>query len=168
MISSLKPTHRLSIGLLLIVSTLLPVSLRAESVGFPKDDPAFTVEVPTGWKAEYIATPNSLMLMDASLSNSFMAIAMPDDTEISDHASATAALTKFLEQDMKENVKNETFSEPTELTIAGQKAYSIKATTKGGGPTNEFLVFTPDGETFFVGMTNGDVKAVIASIKAAE
>lgn len=69
---------------------------------------------------------------------------------------------------MKENISNETLGEPTELTIAEQKGYSIKSTTKGGGPTNEFLVFTPDGETFFVGITNGDVKAVLASIKAAE
>jgi hypothetical protein len=164
----MKPINRFVTGLLLIAAILLPGSLRAESVGFPKDNPAFTVEVPSGWKAEYMATPNSLMLMDASLSNSFMAIAMGEDTEITGKTSASATLKKFLEKEMKENVANEEFSEPTELTIAGQKAYSIKATTKGGGPTNEFLVFTPDGETWFTGMTNGDVKAVIASIKAAE
>ena len=164
----MKTTNRFCLAFLVIVSTLLPLSLRAESLGFPKDKPAFTLEVPAGWKAEYIATPNSLMLADASLSNSFMAVAMAEDTEVSDKASATDALKKFLEKDMKENVANETFSEPTELTIAGQKAYSVKATTKGGGPTNEFLVFTPDGETWFAGMTNGDVKAVLASIKAAE
>ena len=164
----MKPTIPLAIGLLLVASSLVPLSLRAESVGFPKESPAFTIDVPAGWKAEYNATPNSLMLMDASLSNSFMAIAMSEETEISDKASAAATLTKFLEKEMKENIANQTFSEPTELTIAGQKAYSIKSTPKDGGPTSEFVLFSPDGETYFAGLTNGDVKAVIGSIKAAE
>ena len=164
----MKSTCRLYAGLLLGIAILLPTSLRAESVGFPKDNPSFTVEVPAGWKAEYNATPNSLMVMDAALNSNFMVIAMPEGTEISDKASAAAALKKFLEQDMKENVANQTFSEPTEVSVAGEKAYSIKSTPKGGGPTGECLVFTPDGETFFVGIVNGDVKAVIASIKAAE
>ena len=107
-------------------------------------------------------------MADAELKNSFMAIAMPEGTIISDKDAAAATLKKFLEQDLKENIKDETFSEPTEMTIAGETAYSIKATTKDGGPTNEFLVFSPDGKSYFVGMTNGDVKAVLNSIKAAK
>lgn len=74
----MKSINRVYVGLFLVTLTILPVSLRAESVGFPKDSPAFTVEVPAGWKAEYIATPDSLMLADASLSNSFMAVAMAE------------------------------------------------------------------------------------------
>ena len=135
---------------------------------FPKDKPAFTIEVPAGWKADYNLAPSSVFVADAELKNSFMAIAMPGGTIISDKDAAAATLKKFLEQDLKENIKDETFSDPTEMTIAGETAYSIKATTKDGGPTNEFLVFAPDGKSYFVGMTNGDVKAVLNSIKAAK
>jgi hypothetical protein len=158
---------RLSLTLFLAASTFVAAPLRAESIGFPKDKPVFTIEVPSGWKAEYNATPASVMLADAEMKNSFMAIGMPGGTIISDKTAAAATLTKFLEQDMKMDNKDETFSEPTEMTIGGQPAYSIKSTTKGGGPTNEYIVFTPDGKNFFVGMTNGDVKAVLDSIKVA-
>lgn len=155
--------------MVLIFGASLFVGARAsaETIAFPKDKPVFTIEVPSGWKAEYNATPVSVMVADGELKNSFMAIAMPGGTIISDKTAAAATLTNFLERDLKENIKDETFSEPTEMTIAGQPAYSIKSTTKGGGSTNEFIVFTPDGKSFFVGMTNGEVKAVLDSIKAA-
>ena len=162
----MKSISRLCVACLF--SSVLSVFAHAESIGFPKDKPAFTIEVPAGWKTDYNPTPNSVFVADAELKNSFMAIAMPDGTIISDKDAAAATLKKFLEQDLKENIKDETFSEPTEMTIAGETAYSIKATTKDGGPTNEFLVFTPNGKSYFVGMTNGDVKAVLNSIKPAK
>jgi hypothetical protein len=164
----MKPTSRFGTALLLVVSTLVTGSLHAETAGFPKDKPVFTVEVPTGWKVDYNPAPPSLFLADAELKNSFMALAMAEGTVISDGASASATLRKFLEQDMRESMKDETFSEPTEQTVAGQKAYLINSTTKGGGPTNGFLVFTPDGKRYFVGLAGGDAKAVVDSIKAAE
>ena len=164
----MKPINRIGTALLLIVSTFVTRSLHAETAGFPKDKPAFTVEVPAGWKVDYNEAPPSLFLADAELKNSFMALVMAEGTVISDGASASATLKKFLEQDMKENMKDETFSDATELTVAGQKAYQINATTKGGGPTNGFLVFTPDGKRYFVGLASGDAKAVVDSIKAAQ
>jgi hypothetical protein len=161
----MKPRSRLCLAVLF--STLLSGPVLADSIGFPKDKPAFTIEVPAGWKADYNPTPSSVIVADAEMKNTFMAIAMPPGTIISDKDAAAATLKKFLEQDLKENIKDETFTEPAELTIAGEKAYSIKATTKDGGPTNEFLVFSPDGKSYFVGMRNGDVKAILDSIKTA-
>jgi hypothetical protein len=165
---SMKPTNRFGVPLLFAVSIFAAGSLRAETAGFPKDKPAFTVEVPAGWKIDYNPAPPSMFLADAELKNSFMVLPMPEGTVISDGASASATLRNFLEQDMKQSMKDETFSEPTEQTVAGQKAYLINSTTKGGGPTNGFLVFTPDGKRYFVGLAGGDAKAVIDSIKAAE
>jgi hypothetical protein len=164
----MKPNDRFCAALLLFISTIAATSLRAERAGFPKEKPVLTLEVPAGWKIDYNATPPSVFLADPELKNSFMVLPMAEGTQISDGASAAAALTKFLEQDAKENIKDQTFSEPTELTVAGQKAYSINATTKDGGPTNPFLVFTPDGKRYFVAMQSGDTTAVVDSIKAAK
>jgi hypothetical protein len=164
----MKPTLRLCAVLFLVLSTIATPSLRAETAGFPKEKPVFTLEVPAGWKIDYNLSPPSMFLADPELKNSFMVLPMAEGTQISDGGSAAATLTKFLEQDMKENIKDQTFSEPTEQTVAGQKAYSINATTKGGGTTNPFLIFTPDGKRYFVAMQSGETKPVLDSIKAAQ
>jgi hypothetical protein len=163
----MNPTNRFGAALLLVISAIGTTSLRAEIAGFPKDKPVLTLEVPAGWKIDYNVTPPSMFLADPELKNSFMVLPMAEGTQITDGASAAAALTKFLEQDAKENITDQTFSEPVEQTVAGQKAYVINATTKGGGPTNPFLVFTPDGKRYFVAMQSGDTTAVVDSIKAA-
>ncbi len=163
-----KSATRLSLALLVLFCVGFTASLRAETAGLPKDKPAFTVDMPAGWKADYNAAPNAVFMGDADLKNTIMVMPMAQGTEMSDPAGAKAALMKFLEQDMKESIKDMTFSEPAESTVAGQKAYSIKSTAKGGGPTGEFVIFTPDGKAYFAAITSGDVAAVIASIKASE
>jgi hypothetical protein len=162
----LKP--RLSLAFFLLLSAGSAVSLQAETAGLPKDKPVFTVELPAGWKADYNTAPNGVFMGDADLKNTIMVMPMAQGTEISDAAGAKAALIKFLEQDMKEALKDITFNDPAGLTVAGQKAYSIKSTQKSGGPAGEFVIFTPDGTAYFAAITSGDVAAVIASIKASE
>jgi hypothetical protein len=48
-----RPTLRLSLTFLLLLSVGLTASLRAETVGFPKDKPALTIYVPAGWKVDW-------------------------------------------------------------------------------------------------------------------
>lgn len=47
-----KPTSRLSLALLLLFSAGVTASLRADTVGFPKDKPVLTVDAPAGWKID--------------------------------------------------------------------------------------------------------------------
>ena len=90
----MKSISRLCVACLF--STMLSVFAHAESIGFPKDKPAFTIEVPAGWKADYNPSPNSVFVADAELKNSFMAIAMPEGTIISDKDAAAATLKKYV------------------------------------------------------------------------
>lgn len=106
----MNPLHRFGAALLLTVSIFATGALHAETAGFPKDKPVFTVEVPAGWKLDYNEVPLSLFLADAELKNTFMALVMAEGTVISDGASASATLRKFLEQDLKESIKDQTFN----------------------------------------------------------
>jgi hypothetical protein len=164
-------SRRLSIALLLVASTILPVSLRAETVSFPKDKPAFSIDVPAGWKVDWIEAgviPGGARLQFQTEGGAAdLAIkTLPDGAGITDEASAKANFSKAAMQDMKE-LEASKCDDPEETTVAGQKAYKAKVTT-GLGPM-EYTIFTPDGKTYFSMFSmNGGAAPVIAAIKAAQ
>jgi hypothetical protein len=145
--------------------------LRAETVGFPKDKPVLTVDVPSGWKIDWIAAGpmpggSRLQFQTEGGAADLSIKELPADAEVSDDESAKASLTKIAMQHMKDFEASKT-SDPEETTVAGHKAYKTKVTT-GIGPM-EYTLFTPDGKTYF-GMfsMNGGAEPIIAAIKAAE
>jgi hypothetical protein len=165
----IKPTRRLSLTLLLL-SVGLTASLRAETVGFPKDKPAFSIDVPAGWKVDWIdagALPGGsrVQFMTEGGAADLSIKALPAGAEVSDDATAKTAVTKLAMQDMKDFEATKC-SEPEEVTVAGHKAYSTKVTTGIGAM--EYTIFTPDGKTYFAMFSmNGGAAPIIALIKAA-
>jgi hypothetical protein len=82
-------------------------------------------------------------------------------------------LAKIAEADSLNSLKGSKdikCSKPTELTVAGHKAYTAKITsTYHDRPANsEYTIFTPDGETYFLIDFSGDVAKLVASIKAVK
>jgi hypothetical protein len=159
-----------SLTLLLLVSVGFTASLRAETVSFPKDKPAFTIDLPAGWKADWIdagAMPGGarLQLMTEGGAADLSIKQLPEGAEITDEATAKASLTKVAMQDMKE-MEASKCGDPEEVTVAGHKAYKTKVTTGIG--LMEYTIFTPDGKTYFAMFSmNGGAAPVIAAIKAA-
>ena len=162
--------HRFCIALLVLFSTSLAVSLRAEPVGFPKDKPALTIDVPAGWKADWIEAndlpggPRLQLLADGGEADLSIKT-LPESAGITDDASAKANLTKVALLDMQEMEATKA-SAPEETTVAGHKAYKTKITTAIG--FMEYTIFTPDGKTYFSMFSmNGGAAPVIAAIKPA-
>jgi hypothetical protein len=167
----MKLSSRILTALLVFLATCFAPSLRAETVGFPKDKPVFTIDLPSGWKADWIEAGDlaggpRLQLMagrgDADLSIK----ALPASAEITDDASAKANLTRMALLDMQEMEATKSTA-PEETTVAGHKAYRTKITTEIG--FMEYTIFTPDGKTYFSMFSmNGGAEPVIAAIKLAE
>lgn len=167
---SMTATHRLFIALLALFCAGLAPSLRAEAVGFPKDKPALTIEVPAGWKVDWIEASGSpsgptLQLMSAGEEADLSIKALPESAAIVDEASAKANLTRVALLDMQEmEATKSTAAEET--TVAGHKAYKTKLTTAIG--FMEYTIFTPDGKSYFAMFSlNGGAAPVIAAIKPA-
>jgi len=160
-----RPTRRLSLIFLLLLPVGLTASLRAETVGFPKDRPVLTIDVPTGWKVDW-ADGDSRVQFATDLGAADLSVkALPAGAEVNDDATAKASVTKLAMQDMKD-MEASKCSEPEEATVAGHKAYSTKVTTGIG--SMEYTIFTPDGKTYFAMYSmNGGAAPIIALIKAA-
>lgn len=158
-------------ALLALFSVCFALSLRAEPVGFPKDKPVFTIDLPTGWKADWIEANDlaggaRLQLMAGGGEADLSIKALPASAQITDDASAKANLTRMALLDMQEMEATKSGA-PEETTVAGHKAYRAKITTDLG--FMEYTIFTPDGKTYFSMFSmNGGAEPVIAAIKAAE
>jgi hypothetical protein len=152
----------------LVISAGLVAPLRAETVGFPKDKPAFTMDLPPGWRADWIEAGDSsgasnLQLMTADGDADLSIKTLPASAEITDDASAKANLTKVALLDMQEMEAIKSTA-PEEMTVAGHKAYKTKITTAIG--FMDYIIFTPDEKTYFAMFSlNGGAAPVIAAIK---
>jgi hypothetical protein len=161
----------LRISAALLVGCCVAASVRAESVGFPKDKPVFLIDLPSGWKADWIEAGDlaggpRLQLMAGGGEADLSIKALPPSAEISDDASAKANLTKIALLDMQEMEATKSTA-PEETSVAGHKAYKTKITTEIG--YMEYTIFTPDGKTYFSMFSmNGGAEPVIAAIKPVE
>lgn len=161
-------THRLSTAFLVLFCTSLAPSLRAEPVGFPKDQPAFTISLPAGWKVDWIEASDlpggpRLQLMAGDGDADLSIKALPQSAEIVDEASAKANLTRVALLDLQD-LEASKCTAPEETSVAGRKAYRTKVTTDMG--FMEYTVFTPDGKTYFAMFSlNGGAESVIAAIR---
>ena len=149
-----KRIFRLSPALFLCLAAVLRggTPLPSGTIKVPPDKPVFTVEVPDSWKAEYMEGSGVLGL-DAK----------DDSASMSIGPAAGGGGTAIAEETAKA-WSGATNTEPTELTVAGHKAFYTKLTTALGDV--EYTIFTPDGKNFFmIGVTKGNCKAIIDSIK---
>ena len=155
---------------LVFLSTSFASALRADSVGFPKDQPAFTIDLPAGWKADWIEAADlpggpRLQLMAGDGEADLSIKSLLPSAEITDEASAKTNLTKVALLDLQEFEASKCTA-PEETTVAGRKAYRTKVTTDMG--FMEYTVFTPDGKTYFAMFSlNGGAESVIAAIRPA-
>ena len=162
---------RILSALLFFFGAGLVSSLRAETVGFPKDKPVFTIDLPSGWKADWIEAGDlaggpRLQLMAGGGDADLSIKALPASAEIKDDASAKANLTRMALLDMQEMEATKSGA-PEETIVAGHKAYKAKITTDLG--FMEYTIFTPDGKTYFSMFSmNGGAEPVIAAIKPAQ
>jgi hypothetical protein len=167
---SMKMSSRVSTTLLVLLSICFVVSLKAESVGFPRDKPIFTIDLPPGWKADWIeagdlASGPRLQLMAGDGDADLSIKALPGSAQINDDASAKSNLTRMALLDMQEMEATKSGA-PEETTVAGHKAYKTKITTDLGFV--EYTIFTPDGKTYFsMFSVNGGAEPVIAALKPA-
>jgi hypothetical protein len=167
----MKISRRTFSALLALFSACFALSLRAEPVGFPKEKPIFTIDLPAGWKADWIEANDlaggpRLQLMAGGGEADLSIKALPASAQITDDASAKANLTRMALLDMQEMEATKSGA-PEETTVAGHKAYKAKITTDLG--FMDYTIFTPDGKTYFSMFSmNGGAEPVIAAIKPAE
>jgi hypothetical protein len=162
----------LAVTLLLLVAAAFPLSLRADTVKFPKDNPALSVDLPAGWKAEWV-TGDAAKLGGERLQFSTEGGAadlsikeLPADANITDGESAKASIGKVALTDMK-TLEATKCGDVEEKTIAGQKAYGTMVTT-GLGPMF-YAIFTPDGKKYFSMFSiNGGADPIVTLIKPAQ
>jgi hypothetical protein len=173
--NNLSSARRLAVALstfAFLLSTFAAASLRAETIKFPKDSPALSVDLPAGWKAEWV-TGDAAKLGGERLQFSTEGGAadlsikeLPADANITDGESAKAALSKVALVDMK-TLEATKCGDVEEKTIAGQKAYGTMVTT-GLGPMF-YAIFTPDGKKYFSMFSmNGGADPIVALIKPAQ
>ena len=128
---------------------LLAVSVRAETVEFPKDNPALSIELPAGWKADWVTGDMAklggerLQLQTEGGAADLSIKELPADANITDEASAKANMPKVALVDMK-SLEATKVGDVEEKTIAGHKAFGTMVTT-GLGPMF-YAIFTPDGK----------------------
>jgi hypothetical protein len=159
-----RPILRLTFALLLCLAAALRggTPIPSGTVKVPPDKPVFTVEVPESWKAEYMEGSGVLGLdaKDDSASMSIGPAAGGGGAAITEETAKAALLKEALA-----TWSGATNTEPTELTVAGHKAFYTKMTTALGDV--EYTIFTPDGKNFFmIGVTKGNAKVIVDSIKA--
>ena len=167
-----KSSRRSSLALGLFFFLRFTAALRAETFKFPKDKPALTVEVPAAWScSDMTATPGGLAVSARDDSGFLYIKALPEDAEASDDASAKDSLTKVAQAGMMKAAKDVKFSDSTETTVAGHKAYTTTCTfTYHDQAMSEVdTIFTSDGETYYLLVDmKGNAKAIIDTIKAAK
>jgi hypothetical protein len=171
--------NRFILPLVAAVALAVPVKgekLEGGVVKFPPDKPVLTVETPKDWKVEYLSGAGDLDLEapDSSVMMSIRSLVMPGTNPALPEAVAAAAV-KDEESAKAYLIKNATElgakgskpSDPTELTVAGQKAFQTKVKSDFGSD-NQYLIFSPDGKTYYwISVTTGDGTKIIESIKPA-
>jgi hypothetical protein len=155
-----------------LLSTLAASSLRADTIKFPKDKPALSVDLPAGWKADWITGDMAklggerLQLMTDGGAADLSIKELPADANITDEASAKANFSKVALADMK-TLEATKCGDVEEKTVAGQKAFGTMVTT-GLGPMF-YAIFTPDGKKYFSMFSmNGGADPIVAAIKPAQ
>lgn len=149
----------------------LTATLSAETVNFPKDDPSLTIDLPAGWKADFVdgkTQPGGdrLQLMTEGGAADLSIKVLPEDAGITDEASAKENFKKVAMEDMK-SMEASAVGDIEETTVAGHKAFGAQVTTGVGKMF--YAIFTPDGETYFSMFSmNGGSDPVVKAIKAAE
>ena len=146
-----------------------------ETVQFPKDDPGLTIELPTGWKADWVdsktaqggAGMGGTRLQLSSATGDDLSIKeIPDEAKVTDDASAKAAVTKLALQDLKD-FEAASCGPVEEAKVASHTAFGTQVTTGLGKVF--YAIFTPDGESYYAMYSmNGGADSVVAAIKAAE
>jgi hypothetical protein len=163
-------TRRLAIAVLFVL-VVFSGSLYADTVKFPKDSPAMSIELPAGWKAEFIdgkSMPGGdrLQLMSEAGTADLSIKVLPADANITDEESAKSSLQKVAMEDMK-SMEASKVGDVEETTVAGHKAFGAKVTTGIGQMF--YAIFTPDGKTYFSMFSmQGGADAVVKAIKADE
>lgn len=153
------------------LTVAIAVSVRADTVSFPKDDPSLSVDVPSGWRSDFIPAgqlPGGARVQFSSESGAgdLSIKELPEGAAVKDDASAKAAVTKLAMQDMKEFEASAT-GNVQEATVAGHKSYSTEVTTGIGKMF--YAIFTPNGETYFSMFSiGGGGEPIVKVIKAAE
>lgn len=166
----MKISRHVSATLVVLWFAGFAASLRAEPVGFPKDKPAFTIDLPSGWKADWIEGSDlpggpRLQLMAGDGDADLSIKALLPSAAITDEASAKANLTTVALLDLQEFEASKCTA-PEETSVAGRKAYRTKVTTDMG--FMEYTVFSPDGKSYFAMFSlNGGAEPVIAAIRPA-
>jgi len=146
-------------------------TLRADTVKFPKDNPALSVDLPAGWRVDFISADmmpgGDRVQFQLEAGSADLSIkVLPADAGITDAASAKANISKVALIDMKD-LDASKCGDVEEKSIAGHKGFGTMVTT-GIGPMF-YAIFTPDGKRYFsmFSMTGG-ADPIIAAIKAAE
>jgi len=89
----------------IVVGTLLCLSatarLRAETASFPKDEPAFKVEMPSGWAATETETSLYVRPTAAGVPGHFFAFIELPPSEVSDEASAKKYVESYRTSELK-------------------------------------------------------------------
>jgi hypothetical protein len=164
--------RRLAVALLLFLAAGFPVSLRAETIKFPKDNSALSIDLPAGWKAEWVTGEAAkmggerLQLSTEGGAADLSIKALPADAKATDEETAKAAVTKAAMEDLK-GMEASKCGDVEEKTIAGHKAFGTMVTT-GIGPMF-YAIFTPDGKKYFAMFSmNGGADPIVAAIKGVE
>jgi hypothetical protein len=155
-----------------LLALAFPLSLRADTIKFPKDNPAVSVDLPSGWKSEWV-TGDAAKLggerLQFSTDNAAADLSikeLPADAGITDEESAKANFSKVALADMK-TLEPTKCGDVEEKTIAGHKAFGTMVTT-GLGPMF-YAIFTADGKKYFSMFSiNGGADPIVALIKPAE
>ncbi len=138
-------THSQYSLLLLVSLALIASSLpgHAETVQFPKDNPSFSIELPSGWKA----MASSPGFFKEGGEGQLQISAAPASANVTDADSAKAALCDLAKKEAS-LITGAKCGEINELTVADQPAYSVIVT---GDSSMEYVIFSADGAKWFVG-----------------
>jgi hypothetical protein len=135
----------------LLVLSALTAEGNTVTVGFPKDKPVFTMEIPKAFAVD--ATAERVIIKTRKEHKTFFHLAaIPAEEGVTDEATASAWLPKKARAVLNTfgGTDKSPFSEVREFfpNIAGHKALEIKH--DGGDPGElEMWVFTPDGKRYF-------------------
>ena len=163
--------RRAALAILLVCIGTIASSVRGDTVKFPKDDPSISIDLPSGWKADFVddkTLPGGprLQLMCENPAGDLSIKELPESAGITDDASAKSTLPKVAMEDMK-SMEATKVGDVQETTVAGHKAYGAMVTTGIGQMF--YAIFTPDGETYFSMFSmQGGADPVAKAIKAAD
>ena len=149
----------LVIGIFFCLSSV--ASLRADTASFPKDEPVFKMEIPSGYAATETETSLYLRPTAADASNYFFAFIALPASEVSDEASAKKYVEAYRASELKKlNMEEEKTPWPVseEELPNGLKGWSADSDSflkinKGDLPQMRAftaIVFSPNGKTYYL------------------